>query len=252
MHSPIETTTKKSGLSQRYTFVSSEDIIDEMKLAGFYLSAYQVVRSRSPENIPYAKHLMRFQHITTPDTLGETPEIIIINSHNGSSAIRVMLGIYRFVCSNGLFAGNTYGHIRISHSSSDAIHQASLAALELMDSFGDILKAIDLWKSIQLTQKEASNLASCALLLIKNETIREKLFYTDLLKVRRSEDYGNDLWTIFNIIQENLVTGGQRYSSRNGRMQTRRRTKDLKALEQMNKGLWNLTEDLANFKKGSK
>ena len=71
-----------------------------------------------------------------------------------------------------------------------------------------------------------------------------------LLDSRRWEDAGDDLWHVFNRVQENLIRGGQRDFSRR-REDGRRypRTRAIAGLDQnirLNRELWNLAERVAN------
>jgi len=72
-----------------------------------------------------------------------------------------------------------------------------------------------------------------------------------LLDSRRWEDKGDDLWHVFNRVQENLIRGGQRDFSRR-REDGRRfpRTRAIAGLDQnirLNRELWNLAERVANY-----
>jgi hypothetical protein len=71
-----------------------------------------------------------------------------------------------------------------------------------------------------------------------------------LLECRRTEDAGNDLWHVFNRLQEHLTCGGQRDWSRR-REDGRRfpRTRAISGLDRnirLNRDLWNLAERVAN------
>jgi hypothetical protein len=41
----------------------------------------------------------------------EVPEIILLNSHDGSSSYQMIPGMFRFVCTNGMICGQTFGEI---------------------------------------------------------------------------------------------------------------------------------------------
>ncbi|EBA7968526.1 DUF945 domain-containing protein, partial [Salmonella enterica] len=36
----------------------------------------------------------------------EVPEIILLNSHDGSSSYQMVPGLFRFICTNGLVCGS--------------------------------------------------------------------------------------------------------------------------------------------------
>ena len=74
-----------------------------------------------------------------------------------------------------------------------------------------------------------------------------------LLRRRRIEDSGRDLWTAFNVVQENAVRGGLsgRVRKTEGRIQ-RRTTREVAGIDQsrsLNRALWLLTQRMAELKR---
>lgn len=63
-----------------------------------------------------------------------------------------------------------------------------------------------------------------------------------LLRARRAEDTGTDLWTVTNRVQENLVQGGLYSRSSTGRWMRTRPIKDIQADQKLNKALFVLAE----------
>jgi hypothetical protein len=59
---------------------------------------------------------------------------------------------------------------------------------------------------------------------------------------RRAEDKGDDLFTVFNVIQENLMRGGLSYQRQNGRHATTRGIKTMDNELHVNQRLWSLAE----------
>jgi hypothetical protein len=75
------------------------------------------------------------------------------------------------------------------------------------------------------------------------------------LKERRYDDKGHDLWSVYNVVQENIIKGGvqgQKLGS-NGRIR-RQKTRAVKAIDRdvkLNKALWLLTEKMAECKRSA-
>jgi hypothetical protein len=73
-----------------------------------------------------------------------------------------------------------------------------------------------------------------------------------LLLEHRYDDKGKDLWTTFNVVQENIMKGGLRGRKRdaNGRMRntTTRPVKSIDRDVKLNKALWVLTEEMSRLK----
>ena len=74
-------------------------------------------------------------------------------------------------------------------------------------------------------------------------------------RARRGQDSENDLWTVFNRIQENCIKGGQRFiaeqKDENGHVvgHRRQRVRAVKGVDQtvrLNQALWTLAEEMRN------
>ncbi|HEY1787404.1 MAG TPA: DUF932 domain-containing protein, partial [Verrucomicrobiae bacterium] len=97
---------------------------------------------------------------------------------------------------------------------------------------------------------EMAAFAEAALRLRFEDVAKAPISPNKLLDCRRAEDAGNDLWHVFNRLQEHLTCGGQRDWSRR-REGGRRfpRTRAISGLDQnirLNRELWNLAERVAN------
>jgi hypothetical protein len=60
-----------------------------------------------------------------------------------------------------------------------------------------------------------------------------------LLSARRDADFGNSLWLTYNVVQENLVTGGLQGRSASGRTSRTRAIRAIREDIRINVGLWN-------------
>ena len=71
-----------------------------------------------------------------------------------------------------------------------------------------------------------------------------------LLEAKRSADRSNDLFTVFNVVQENIIKGGIRFSSKNDDgIFERNKVRAITSIDaniKINKGLWSLSEKYLN------
>lgn len=49
----------------------------------------------------HTKHMLRLRHASQING-AEAKEIVLLNSHDGTSSYQMVAGMFRFVCSNGL------------------------------------------------------------------------------------------------------------------------------------------------------
>src|SRR5690606_28561838 len=62
----------------------------------------------------HTKHMLRLRHASQING-AEANEIVLLNSHDGTSSYQMLAGMFRFVCSNGLVCGDTVADVRVPH-----------------------------------------------------------------------------------------------------------------------------------------
>ena len=89
-------------LSQKYTFIPTDRVLTGLMSAGFVPVEARQARSRkgSPAHARHVVRLRRrFETVALRDSV---PEVVFLNSHDGTSAYQLRLGLFRAVCTNGL------------------------------------------------------------------------------------------------------------------------------------------------------
>jgi len=91
--------------SARYAYVPTIEVLRGLRREGF--AAFMVAQSTSrvPGKSEFTKHMIRMRH---PDKIGRggSPEIILVNSHDGTSSFQLKGGWFEFVCQNGADPGH--------------------------------------------------------------------------------------------------------------------------------------------------
>src|SRR6266705_1717127 len=97
--------------SDRYGFQSTTEVISMMQQEGFQIFSASQSRTRQEDRRGHLKHMLRFRHESIDSGAlmvgGLLPELVLINSMDGSSAYKLMAGIFRLVCSNGLVVADS-------------------------------------------------------------------------------------------------------------------------------------------------
>jgi hypothetical protein len=228
-----------------YTFISTERVLEALGQAGFVpVAARQTqTRCRSPLHACHVVRLRRrYETVALRDCV---PEIIFLNSHDGTSAYQLRVGLFRPVCTNGLIVSlGAFPVWRVPHRG-DILEGVVKAALELSEAFdglGDQVERME-WKL--LTEGQRLEFAHEALLLRFPELPHGGLSPSQLLQVRRPEDAGSDLWRTYNAVQENVLRGGLIGHAASGRV---RRSRGITAIREdlrLNTGLWELANRYA-------
>jgi hypothetical protein len=96
--------SKHESRSERYTYIPTIDVLNGLRNEGFQPFMVCQTRVRNPGKLDFTKHMLRLRHA---DQIGgeEANEIVLLNSHDGSSSYQMVAGLLRFVCKNGLVAG---------------------------------------------------------------------------------------------------------------------------------------------------
>ena len=197
----IFTKTPSPKVSNRYSFADSEYYLQKFIDADWFIhSARQVSKSE------YAPHqvILRNNDIATVGDL--LPQLIFTNSHNGIKKMTMDTGIYRLVCSNGLVVPTSITqslsikHIDLGDSTTDTIVNSFYEKIPI------IMNNIDRMRNKILTNDEIDNFTYNALQIRFTNAVGINI--NDVVKPSRIEDYSDDLWTIFNVVQEKIIRGG--------------------------------------------
>ncbi|HVZ32957.1 MAG TPA: DUF932 domain-containing protein, partial [Polyangiaceae bacterium] len=174
--------------SESYVFISTAELVDALREAGFVAVDARQRRSRG-DRFGFARHMIRFQPAEQSLRIVDcTPEIILINSHDATSAWELRGGLYRSVCCNGLIVALAeLTLIRVPHRG-NVIASVVDAARHITDQLGGIGHIIERMVATELDQETQRAFAQKALELRYR---RQKDFPFDaqcLLEARREED----------------------------------------------------------------
>jgi hypothetical protein len=175
-------------------------------------------------------------------------EIVLVNSHDGTSSYQLMAGIFRLVCSNGMVVSSGgMDEVRIKHAG-DVIPAVIDGCVQILDRMPEVSEQVREWSGLRLSDGQQRAFAAAALTLKYDE--EEAPFSADkLLTVKRREDAAPTLWNTLNTVQENVIRGGVGYVLRDesGRRKQIRRTREVNGIDQnvkLNRALWVLAEEM--------
>jgi len=178
----------------------------------------------------------------------EANEIILLNSHDGSSSYQMLAGMFRFVCQNGMVCGETVGEVRVPHKG-DVVGQVIEGAFEVLDGFGAVAEQRESMEALRLGSGEQAAFARAALALkYDNDDRPAPITEAQLLTPRRFDDRGADLWRTFNRVQENMTKGGLEGRNRNGRRTTTRPVNGIDQNVKLNRALWVLADEMRRLR----
>tara|TARA_S200002703_G_scaffold12196_1_gene10859 strand:- start:976 stop:1785 length:810 start_codon:yes stop_codon:yes gene_type:complete len=238
-----------SDVSEKYTHIPTLKVIDDMEKLGWKVVDATQVKARKLSTKGFQKHLVTFRN---PDVVingddGDTvfPQILLTNSHDGKNAFTFTAGLFRMICSNGLVvADKEFSALKMRHMGY-TFEQLQVKILEMVESLPLTVETLNKMKQIELDKKQKKALAKKALTTRFNKD-QIKAFKIDLDKLIdpvRKEDSGDDLWSVFNVIQEKIIDGDFEYKI-GTKIRKARQIKNFKQDLKVNKELFEMATEL--------
>jgi hypothetical protein len=167
----------------------------------------------------FQKHLVVFRN---PDVVingadGDTvfPQILLTNSNDGKNAFTFTAGLFRLVCENGLvISTQEFENVKIRHMGY-TFEELQTQIRAMVEQLPLTVESMNKMKAVELDETSIVEFAEKALATRFKEDELEniKVDLDKLLEPTRPEDKGNDLWSVFNVLQEKILEGDFQYMS---------------------------------------
>ena len=233
--------------SPKYQFTPTFEVIDHMQDMGYVLTGVKQSSSNVELRKNWGIHITRFQHpdlyIKDPQGMIEArPEVVLINSHDGTRPIQFEMGLFRLVCENGLvIKDKDMGSFRERHTKMNFQEVKNLIDEKVLGLQG-VVNTISKWNMVELTDKQRYQFAVEALALrLSDDRQPEQYEVLDILNAKRKIDAQPTLWHTYNTVQENLIKGGFQLNNRQARA-IKNPIEDFN----INQGLWSLASAYSN------
>jgi hypothetical protein len=210
----VFTKDKGGKTSEHYKHISTEQIIDDMSALGWGVVDAKQVQAR--KGMGYQKHLVVFgnQDIVIEGAGNDKvfPRILLTNSHDGKNAFTFTAGLFRLVCENGLvISDRDFASLKIRHMGYD-FEELQKTINEMVEKLPLTVECMNRFKQTQLDKAKKEEFALAALgLRFNTENLSFNL--DEILEPTRKEDQGDDLWSIYNVVQEKLIHGMVNYKN---------------------------------------
>ena len=204
-----------SDTSTKYSHIPTYKIIEDMSKLGWGVVDAKEVRAR--KNAGYQKHLVVFRNndIVIDGADGDTvfPQILLTNSSDGKNAFTFRAGLFRLVCENGLvISTQDFADLKIRHFGYD-FEELQKTITSMVEKLPLTVESMNKFKQTKLTEAQIEDFAKKALeaRFSEDEVKRITIDFNEFTKATRDEDAGNDLWSVFNRIQEKVINGDFNY-----------------------------------------
>jgi hypothetical protein len=250
--------TAHDSRSERFKPIPTIEILRGLEKEGFMpVSAKQSV-TRLPDRRDFTKHMIRLRRFDNVKeyAVGDTvAEIVLKNANDGSSAYELLPGLFRIRCLNGMVAKlSQLDALKVRHSG-DVQNKVIDGTYTVLEDAKAALAAPQDWSRIQLGTEERLILAESAhrLRFANSEgEVTTPIKPYQMLEPRRRDDVSRDLWTTFNVMQENAIRGGIQGVGRDANNRRIRRTsRPVNGIDQdvrLNRELFTLAAKMAELK----
>lgn len=255
-------TTPHESRSERFQPIPTYEIVKALAKEGFSVVGVKQSKTRVEGKADFTKHLLRIRRLDDQKLqVGDSVfEMMLKNANDGTGAYDLLGAIWKILCGNSLVTKTaTLDEVKVRHTGTPegVMSKVVEGTYRVLQESERILAAPQDWSVINLTSGAREAFAKAAHTLrfddepidIEGREIAPVIEPKQLLIPRRFEDGGKDLWTTFNVIQENAIKGGlqgHRYSEALGK-DRRVTTRPIKGIDQdvkLNRALWVLAEEL--------
>ena len=245
----IFTSTAAQGVSDKYTHIPTSNVIDDMDLLGWKVVDAKEVKAR--KGIGFQKHLLVFRNedVVINGADGDTvfPQILLTNSHDGKNSFTFTAGLFRMICENGLvISTEQFEDVKMRHMGY-TFEELQEQIKGMVERLPLTVESMNKMKQIEMSQDAALEFArkAVATRFKENEIENISVDINELLTPTRNEDAGNDLWSVFNVVQEKILEGDFNYTF-GVKVRKARKIKNFNQDLKINKELFNLALEYAN------
>jgi len=239
----IFSTKPSPEVSSKYSHIPTDKLIDDMELLGWKVADAKEVQARQKTTRGFQKHLVVFRNPDIvinqmPDNIVQSstsptgyrrnngtfakknpidtvfPQILLTNSHDGKNAFTFTAGLFRMVCENGLvISTNEFEKVSIRHMGYD-FEELQKQVTEMVEKLPLTVESMNKMIDTKLEEKSILKFAKdmLAVRFPEDELRRITIDMDEFITPVRPEDKGEDLWSIFNVIQEKIIEGDFDYS----------------------------------------
>jgi len=237
-------------VSKHYTHIPTTKVINDMRTLGWDVVDVKEVKARKNATKGFQKHLVVFRN---PDVVingndGDTvfPQILLTNSHDGKNSFTFTAGLFRLICENGLVISTTqFEDVKMRHMGY-TFEDLQENIREMVEKLPLTVESMNKMKEVEMKQEQALEFAKRALetRFDEKQMNRINVDLDALLTPTRVEDTGNDVWSVFNVVQEKIIDGDFEYIT-GSKTRKARRVKNFKQDQKINKELFELALEYA-------
>ena len=244
----FKTTPTNPSVSDKYVQATTIDVVNDMEKLGWKPVLAKQCRGKKNSKGIRSFHMIALQNpnVKVLDTNGNIegyPRIILTNSHDGFNSFKFMCGFYKIICSNGLvIADEEFSKLSIRHINYN-FEELVKTVRNITENLPNFVSSVNNMKNTILNENEKYELAKTFYIIKKDISDKEKIdskTIFEILKPNREEDNFNDLWSIYNTCQENIIKGNFYAINKKNKLTKQRAVKSFKKDIEYNAKFWEI------------
>lgn len=242
--------------STSYRFIATGEVLAVLREMGYVPTQVMRAATRKEDRHGFEKHLVRLRpEAMLGNSLPDVHEIILINSHDGTSSYQLMAGIFRLVCANGCIVGDVEENIRLRHSGRTLVDVVE-GTQRIVEGSLVVQEQVEAMRSLRLDRQEQRILSEFTMEARfkpeHGEPNKALKAYRpeDFLKPRRradvaSSDGSRSLYETYQVLQEAHIRGGV-FNHDNGT-----RSREVRSIDEtvrVNQAVWKMAQAMRELK----
>lgn len=214
-----------ANVSDRYVPVNTLTVVDDLIAKGFLITDLSGGYSKAIGD-PSGKHRV---DLINPDIfIGDKKDptfarVVLVNGYNARVALRMIAGMFRRACENGLIIGQVGDVSKIVKRHLDGVTESMDDVQTYLKKLPQMSKLVGAYQDMSIDDQLLGQLA-LEMAMTRQEVVWGSKFdpsgfeidLDTMTEVWRKEDSKKDAWTTFNILQEKVIKGGYDYKLTGG------------------------------------
>lgn len=198
--------------SERFQVIQPAMIGQVLSDHGFELVHLKTAKAKQADKQDFQTTVARYRSRDAFEVEGLSLDLIFKVPHLYGSLVGV-LGLFRGVCSNQLNVGRHFETIKVRHSGTP-LEDLNQLIPALVAQREKLIETVRIMQTRDVTPSEIIELAKqTAMVRLAGVDNAYNINFQDLITPRRQEDLKSDLFSVMNVIQENLIRYGVRYQT---------------------------------------
>lgn len=253
-------TTAHESRSERFAPIPTIEVVRGLAREGFEVVGAKQSLTRVEGKAPFTKHLLRIRKMDSDATyaVGDTvAEMLLKNANDGTSVYDLFAGLFRIACLNSLVANiGSIDSVKVRHTGRNIVDNVIEGTFRVVENAKLALAAPAQWAQVKMERDESLAMAEAARMIRFGDAegnVDSPITAAQLLTARRTSDAQRDnLWTNFNVLQENVIRGGLHGVATDANNRRRNMTtRAIKGIDQdvkLNRALWTLAARMGELK----